>query len=681
MRMQEPSPRQTAEQAAQRADAILFELERTPPLLDVWCRLGVVWTKLGKPERAQRAFSSAREQLAELPCDDTPGARLDMEYACTVLGTALALAGQVEQARQLVATTPCIERDTVLQRMAAHCTDVGALQESLAIALAIQDATTQGMALESLANEADARRQFALRDQALAQMRNPLRRADALYSAARRRLERGALAEARALLREATHAVRATRKLPERADWLARLATAQLEAQAPQDALPLLAEAEALLPKLEPYTRGRIGCQLVQGYARAGQQARARQLLQRLAPLLKQEWQQARDFLHQFFAEAHATLGECTQAEHHVRHIQDTRTRANAWLRLARALLEANRLSEAARVARLAHETALKANLDGDLVVDTLIDHEQYDILAKLLTPANWSRLQGRQTSILTRLIEKGQWQLAASYAPRIESAHERERAYLALALARARANDLDKAQAFLSRIASPLGRFWGYWALVMEKPAEAPSLIPTLESLAPQIELPRARATAQLGMVFAFLRLDRRAAATASLEQAAAILASLRLLPVERAIYLPLLALGWAQYGQSSRAAETLRALVDDADVQREVGVSFAARCLAELGNAQALIDAALTVEQLRGAGLETHHAWASALLAVAEALLGIAPHAYEEKLIYGMLCDLIRKVTGAEAFDPYNLTLPLFTGETPDTNRVGKVYENKCD
>jgi hypothetical protein len=681
MRMQEPSPRQTAEQAAQRADAILSELQRTPPLLDVWCRLGVVWTKLGKPERAQNAFSAARALLAELPCDDTPGARLDMEYACTVLGTALALSGKADQARQLIATTPRIDPDTVLQRVSAVCTDVGSLQEALAIALAIQDATTQGMVLEPLAKAADARRQFALRDQALAQMRNPLRRADALYHIVRRRLENRAFAEARALLREATHAVRATRKLPERADWLTRLATAYIEAQAPQDALPLLAEAETLLPKLEPYTRGRIGCQLVQGYARAGQQARAQQLLQRLAPLLKQQRQQARDLLNQFFAEAHATLGECTQAEHHVRHIQDTRTRANAWLRLARALLEANRLSEAARVARLAHETALKANLDGDLVVDTLIDHEQYDMLAKLLTPQNWSRLQGRQTSILTRLIEKGQWQLAASYAPRIESAREREQAYLSLALARARANDLDKAQAFLSRIASPLGRFWGYWSLVMEKPAEAQALIPALESLVKQIEPSRARATAQLGMAFAYLRLDQRAAATASLEQAAAILASLRLLPEERAIYLPLLALGWARCGQASRAAETLRALVDDEEVQREVGVSFAARCIAERGSSQVVIAAAPTAEQLRGAGLETHHAWASALLAVAEALLGIAPHAYEEKLIYGMLCDLIRKVTGAEAFDPYNLTLPLFTGETPDTNRVGKVYENKCD
>jgi hypothetical protein len=668
MRIQKPSPRETAEQATQRADAILFELERTPLLLEVLCRLGVVWAKLGKPERAQNAFSAARALLAELPCDDTLGAR--MEYACTVLGTALALAGQVEQARQLVATTPCIERDTVLQRVSAVCTDVGSLQEALAIALAIQDATTQGMALESLANEADARRQFALRDQALAQMRNPLRRADTLYHIVRRRLENRAFAEARALLREATHAVRATRKLPERADWLTRLATAYIEAQAPQDALPLLAEAETLLPKLEPYMRGRIGCQLVQGYARAGQQARARQLLQRLAPLLKQQPEQARDFLHQFFAEAHTALGEYMQAEHHVRRIQDTRTRANAWLRLARALLEANLLPEATRIVHLAHEVALKANLDGYFIVDTLLDYEQYDILAKLLTPANWSRLKGMRAWVLTRLIEKGQWQLAASYAPRIESAHERERAYLALALARARANDLNQAQAFLSRIASPLGRFWGYWSLVMEKPAAAPSLIPTLESLAPQIELPRARATARLGMAFALSRLDQKTDAVASLEQAAAILASLRLLPAERAIYLPLLALGWARCGQSQRAAETLQLLSADADVQREVGVSSAARCLAELGNAQALIDAALTVEQLRGAGLETHHAWASALLAVAEALLGIAPHAYEEKLIYGMLCDLIRKVTGAEAFDPYNLTLPLFTGEMPETN-----------
>jgi hypothetical protein len=670
MRIQKPSPRETAEQATQRADAILFELERTPLLLEVLCRLGVVWAKLGKPERAQNAFSAARALLAELPCDDTLGARLDMEYACTVLGMALALAGQVEQARQLVATTPCIERDTVLQRVSAVCTDVGSLQEALAIALAIQDATTQGMALESLANEADARRQFALRDQALAQMRNPLRRADALYTAARRQLERGASAEARALLREATHAVRATRKLPERADWLVRLATALMETQAPQDALPLLAEAETLLPKLEPYTRGRIGCQLVQGYARAGQQARAQQLLQRLAPLLKQQRQQARDLLNQFFAEAHATLGECTQAEHHVRHIQDTRTRANAWLRLARALLEANRLSEAARVARLAHETALKANLDGDLVVDTLIDHEQYDILAKLLTPANWSRLQGRQTSILTRLIEKGQWQLAASYAPRIESAHERERAYLALALARARANDLNQAQAFLSRIASPLGRFWGYWSLVMEKPAEAQALIPALESLVKQIEPSRARATAQLGMAFARICLDQKAAAVVSLEQAAAILASLRLLPEERAIYLPLLALGWAQCGQSSRAAETLRLVVDDAELQRELGASFAVRCLAELGNAQALIDAAPTIEQLRGAGLDTHRAWASALLAVAETLLDIPPYLDAETIPYRMFGSFFVQLTGVEAFDPYNLTLPLFTGEMPETN-----------
>lgn len=670
MRIQKPSPRETAEQAAQRADAILSELQRTPPLLDVWCRLGVVWTKLGKPERAQNAFSAARALLAELPCDDTPGARLDMEYACTVLGTALALSGKADQARQLIATTPRIDPDTVLQRVSAVCTDVGSLQEALAIALAIQDATTQGMVLEPLAKAADESRQFALRDQALAQMRNPLRRADALYTAARRQLERGASAEARALLREATHAVRATRKLPERADWLTRLATAYIEAQAPQDALPLLAEAEALLPKLEPYTRARVGCQIVQGYARAGKRSRAQRLLQQITPLTTQARTQAQDFLRQFLAEAHASLGNYAQAEQSVRYIKDARTRADAWVRLARALLEANRLPEAARIVRLAHETALKANLDGDLVVDTLIDHEQYDMLAKLLTPQNWSRLQGRQTSILTRLIEKGQWQLAASYAPRIESAHERERAYLALALARARANDLNQAQAFLSRIASPLGRFWGYWALVMEKPAEAPSLIPTLESLAPQIELPRARATARLGMAFARIRLDQKAAAVVSLEQAAAILASLRLLPEERAIYLPLLALGWARCGQASRAAETLRALVDDAELQREVGVSSAARCLAELGNAQALIDAALTVEQLRGSGLETHHAWASALLAVAETLLDIPPYLDAETIPYRMFGSFFVQLTGVEAFDPYNLTLPLFTGEMPETN-----------
>jgi len=681
MRIQKPSPRETAEQAAQQADAILSELQRTPPLLDVWCRLGVVWTKLGKPERAQNAFSAARALLAELPCDDTPEARLDMEYACTLLGTALALAGQVEQARQVVATTPCIERDTVLQRMAAICTSVGSLQEALAIALAIQDATTHGMALESLANEADARRQFALRDQAIARMRNPLRRADALYSAARRRLENRAFAEARALLRAASQAVQTARQLPERADWLARLATAQLEAQAPQDALPLLAEAETLLPKLEPYTRARVGCRIVQGYARLGQRARALRLLQQITPLTTQARTQAQDFLRQFLAEAHASLGNYAQAEQSVRRIQDARIRADAWLRLARALLEANRLSEAARIVRLAHETALKANLDGYFIVHTLLNYEQYDMLAKLLTPANWSRLQGSQMRILTRLVEQGQWQLAASYAPRIESAHEREQAYLSLALARARENDLDKAQAFLSRIASPLGRFWGYWSLVMEKPAEAPSLIPTLESLAELIEPPRARLTARLGMAFARIRLDQKAAAIVSLEQAAAILASLRLLPEERAIYLPLLALGWAQCGQSSRAAETLRLVVDDAELQREWGASFAVRCLAELGNAQALIDAAPTIEQLRGARLENQYTWVSALLAVAETLLDIPPYLDAETIPYRMFGSFFVQLTGAEAFDPYNLTLPLFTGETPDTNRVGKVYENKCD
>jgi hypothetical protein len=358
------------------------------------------------------------------------------------------------------------------------------------------------------------------------------------------------------------------------------------------------------------------------------------------------------------------------QAEQSVRRIQDARIRADAWLRLARALLEANRLPEAARIVRLAHETALKANLYGYFIVHTLLNYEQYDMLAKLLTPANWSRLQGSQMRILTRLVEQGQWQLAASYAPRIESAHEREQAYLSLALARARENDLDKAQAFLSRIASPLGRFWGYWSLVMEKPAEAQVLIPALESLVKQIEPSRARATAQLGMAFAYLRLDQRAAATASLEQAAAILASLRLLPEERAIYLPLLALGWAQCGQSSRAAETLRLVVDDAELQRELGASFAVRCLAELGNAQALIDAAPTIEQLRGSGLDTHRAWASALLAVAETLLDIPPYLDAETIPYRMFGSFFVQLTGVEAFDPYNLTLPLFTGEMPETN-----------
>jgi hypothetical protein len=299
-----------------------------------------------------------------------------------------------------------------------------------------------------------------------------------------------------------------------------------------------------------------------------------------------------------------------------------------------------------------------------------LLNYEQYDMLAKLLTPANWSRLKGRQEWILYRLIEKGQWQLAASYAPRIESAREREQAYLSLALARARANDLDKAQAFLSRIASPLGRFWGYWSLVMEKPAEAQALIPALESLVKQIEPSRARATAQLGMAFAYLRLDQRAAATASLEQAAAILASLRLLPEERAIYLPLLALGWARCGQASRAAETLRALVDDEEVQREVSVSFAARCIAERGSSQVVIAAAPTAEQLRGARLENQYTWVSALLAVAETLLDIPPYLDAETIPYRMFGSFFVQLTGVEAFDPYNLTLPLFTGEMPETN-----------
>jgi hypothetical protein len=156
--------------------------------------------------------------------------------------------------------------------------------------------------------------------------------------------------------------------------------------------------------------------------------------------------QQAQDFLRQFFAEAHASLGDYAQAEQSVR-AYPRRTQlaptlgcashAPYWRRIG--------LPEATRIVRLAHEVALKANLDGYFIVDTLLDYEQYDMLAKLLTPANWSRLQGCQARILTRLIEKGQWQLAASYAPRIESAHEREQAYLSLALARARANDLDK--------------------------------------------------------------------------------------------------------------------------------------------------------------------------------------------------------------------------------------------
>jgi len=669
MPQQTPS-RPLAEQAAQLAEAIIFELLGTPRPLELLSRLGVVWAKLGKPERAQKAFLAATATLSGMLPDDTPGARLGIEYTCTLLGRALALSGKADQVRQLIATTPGIDRDTVLQRVVAGCTDVGALQESFVLALAIQDPTTQEMVLEPLAKAADESRQFALRNQAIARMRDPLRRADTLYHIARRRLENRAFAEARALLRKASHAVRATRKLPERADWLARLATALIEAQAPQEALLLLAEAEALLPKLEPYTRVRVGCQIVQGYARAGKRSRAQRLLQQITPLTKQVRAQAQDFLRQFFAEAHASLGNYAQAEQSVRYIKDARMRANAWLCLARALLEANRLSEATRIVRLAHEAALKANLHGYFIVDTLIDYAQYDMLAKLLTPANWSRLKGRQAWILSRLIEKGQWQLAASYAPRVEPAHEREQVYLSLAIARARADDLDKAQAFLSQTASPLARFWGYWSLVMEKPAAAPSLIPTLESLAQQIEPPRARATARLGMAFALTRLDQKAVAVASLEQAAAILASLRLLPVERAIYLPLLALGWAQCGQSSRAAETLRLVVDDAELQRELGASFAARCLAELGNAQALIDAAPTIEQLRDAELGNQHAWASMLLAVAEALLNIPPCSDAEIITYRMFGGFFMQLTGAEAFDPYNLTLPLFTGETPEQN-----------
>ena len=673
MPQQTPS-RPLAEQAAQLAEAIIFELLGTPRPLELLSRLGVVWAKLGKPERAQKAFLAATATLSGMLPDDTPGARLGIEYACTLLGRALALSGKADQVRQLIATTPGIDRDTVLQRVVAGCTDVGALQESFVLALAIQDPTTQEMVLEPLAKAADESRQFALRDQAIARMRDPLRRADTLYHIARRRLENRAFAEARALLRKASHAVRATRKLPERADWLARLATALIEAQAPQEALLLLAEAEALLPKLEPYTRVRVGCQIVQGYARAGKRSRAQRLLQQITPLTKQVRAQAQDFLRQFFAEAHASLGNYAQAEQSVRYIKDARMRANAWLCLARALLEANRLSEATRIVRLAHEAALKANLHGYFIVDTLIDYAQYDMLAKLLTPANWSRLKGRQAWILSRLIEKGQWQLAASYAPRVEPAHEREQVYLSLAIARARADDLDKAQAFLSQTASPLARFWGYWSLVMEKPAAAPSLIPTLESLAQQIDPPRARATARLGMAFALTRLDQKAAAVASLEQAAAILASIQLWSEERAIYLPLLILGWAQCGHSHRAAETLRSLVEDAELQRELGASFAVRSLAELGSSQVVIAAAPTAEQLRGAEFGDQYAWASALLTVAEVSLGIPPSSDAEVFLSPLLSSFMTQLTGAEAFDPYNLTLPLFRGDTPEVDAYSR-------
>jgi hypothetical protein len=394
----------------------------------------------------------------------------------------------------------------------------------------------------------------------------------------------------------------------------------------------------------------------------------------RLRRLLKQVRAQAQDFLRQFFAEAHASLGNYAQAEQSVRYIKDARMRANAWLCLARALLEANRLSEATRIVRLAHEAALKANLHGYFIVDTLIDYAQYDMLAKLLTPANWSRLKGRQAWILSRLIEKGQWQLAASYAPRVEPAHEREQVYLSLAIARARADDLDKAQAFLSQTASPLARFWGYWSLVMEKPAAAPSLIPTLESLAQQIEPPRARATARLGMAFALTRLDQKAAAVASLEQAAAILASIQLWSEERAIYLPLLILGWAQCGHSHRAAETLRSLVEDAELQRELGASFAVRSLAELGSSQVVIAAAPTAEQLRGAEFGDQYAWASALLTVAEVSLGIPPSSDAEVFLSPLLSSFMTQLTGAEAFDPYNLTLPLFRGDTPEVDAYSR-------
>jgi hypothetical protein len=172
MPQQTPS-RPLAEQAAQLAEAIIFELLGTPRPLELLSRLGVVWAKLGKPERAQKAFLAATATLSGMLPDDTPGARLGIEYACTLLGRALALSGKADQVRQLIATTPGIDRDTVLQRVVAGCTDVGALQESFVLALAIQDPTTQEMVLEPLAKAADESRQFALRDQAIAQDARP----------------------------------------------------------------------------------------------------------------------------------------------------------------------------------------------------------------------------------------------------------------------------------------------------------------------------------------------------------------------------------------------------------------------------------------------------------------------------------------------------------------------------
>jgi hypothetical protein len=87
-------------------------------------------------------------------------------------------------------------------------------------------------------------------------------------------------------------------------------------------------------------------------------------------------------------------------------------------------------------------------------------------------------------------------------------------------------------------------------------------------------------------------------------------------------------------------------------------------------LGNAQALIDAAPTIEQLRGARLENQYTWVSALLAVAETLLDIPPYLDAETIPYRMFGSFFVQLTGAEAFDPYNLTLPLFTGEMPEQN-----------
>jgi hypothetical protein len=175
-------------------------------------------------------------------------------------------------------------------------------------------------------------------------------------------------------------------------------------------------------------------------------------------------------------------------------------------------------------------------------------------------------------------------------------------------------------------------------------------------------------------GWRFALTRLDQKAAAVASLEQAAAILASIQLWSEERAIYLPLLILGWAQCGHSHRAAETLRSLVEDAELQRELGASFAVRSLAELGSSQVVIAAAPTAEQLRGAEFGDQYAWASALLTVAEVSLGIPPSSDAEVFLSPLLSSFMTQLTGAEAFDPYNLTLPLFRGDTPEVDAYSR-------